>query len=129
DLGEDGVEGVVLRRRPDGVVVDLDRGQSPARGEDAPRFAEGSGGLGEWLEEPHHPDVVERPVRERKRERVGDAEIRPQTERGEVPAGRGDLSLLDVDPGERDTGEGAAENAEDGADAAADLEQPRPLRE
>lgn len=108
------------------AVVHLDRGDPTAGNEHAPGLAERRRRLGEVLEEPHGPDVVERPVRERERERVGLEQGRLDTGLLEMPARVVELRGLDVDPVETDAGELLSQHGQHGAHAAADLEEPRP---
>jgi hypothetical protein len=77
------------------------------------------------LEEPHHPDVVEGLIRERKRERVGLTQRRLDAGALEIPSRKVKLLLLDVDAVELDTWELLSEHCEDCADPGADLDQPR----
>jgi hypothetical protein len=70
---------------------------------------------GDWirdvLEKPHHPDVVEGGVLVGQFDRVGPTKVGAQAESREMGAGRLELPLLDVHPGERDLGKGLAEDA------------------
>ncbi len=77
------------------------------------------------LEEPHHPNVVEELILERKRERVGLTQRCPDAGALEVPPRKVELLLLDVNAVELDTGELLSEHCEDCADARAHLDQTR----
>jgi hypothetical protein len=96
----------------------------PPRDEDAPGFAQRRGWVADVLEEPHQPDVVERAPAERERERVSLHECRVDPRSAEVSAGEFKLFRLDVDAEESDVRKFLTEDRKDGADSAADLEQP-----
>ena len=85
--------------------------------------------IGDVLEQPHHPDVVERPVLERERERIGLTQGRRDPGPLEVRAGEVELLALDVDAERRTPGILLPEHRQHRADAAADLEQARSGRE
>ena len=85
--------------------------------------------VGDVLQEPHHPDVVERLILERKRESVGLQQGRLDPGPREVLAGEGELLRLDVDAEQPNTRELLPEHREHRAHAAADLEQARPRRQ
>ncbi len=76
------------------------------------------------LEEPHHPDVVERFLVERELERVSLHKRRVDPDSLEVSAGEFELLPLDVDAEKSGVREFLTKDCEDGADSAADLEQP-----
>jgi hypothetical protein len=109
-----------------GRVVDLDRGDRAARHQDSPGLAQNRKWIGDVLQEPHHPDVVERLVRERERERVSLQQGCLDPGPLEVPAGEVELLRLDVDAGQADARELLSEHREHCTDAAADLEQACP---
>src|SRR5881275_3032255 len=81
------------------------------------------------LEQPHHPDVVERASRERERERIGLTQRCIDPGPLEVSPGEVELPLLDVDPEQSDTRILLPEYRQDRADPTADLEQTRPRLE
>ena len=81
------------------------------------------------LQEPHHPDVVERLVLERERESVGLAQGRLDPGPREVLASEVELLRLDVDAEQPNARELLPEHREHRAHARADLEQPRPRLE
>jgi hypothetical protein len=91
-------------------VVDLDRGDRAARREHAARLTEGRHRVREVLQEPHHPDVVERVVVEGERQGVGLQQGRIDARLRQVRAGEVELPLLDVDPGQLDAGKLLAEH-------------------
>jgi hypothetical protein len=77
------------------------------------------------LEEPHHPDVVERLVVERECAGIRLDEGGLHTGSLEVPARVRELLRLDVDAVEADARELLAEHRQHRADAAPDLQEPR----
>src|SRR5437016_60198 len=105
-----------------GRVVDVDRGDRGARNKDTPCFAQHFGWIGDMLEEPHHPDMVERLVLERERVCVSLTQGGLDTGALEVAPGELELLRLDVDAVEADTGELLPEDRQHCADAAPDLE-------
>jgi hypothetical protein len=105
-----------------GRVVDLDRRDPAARDENTPGFAQRRMRVADVLEEPHHPDVVERLIAERERERVSLHKRRVHPRSPKVSAGEFELLLLDVDAVESDLWEFLTKDSEDGADSAANLE-------
>jgi hypothetical protein len=109
-------------------VVDLDRGDRTPGLEHASRLAQDLDRIGDVLEEPHHPDVVERTILERKRQGVGIHQRRLDAGPLEVAAGEVELLRFDVDSREDDPRKLLAEDSEHRTDAAPDLEQPRARR-
>ena len=81
------------------------------------------------LQQPHHPDVLERLVLERECERIGLHEGCVDPGSLEVSPGELELLRLDVDAGQADARELLPEHRQDRADAGADLEQARSGRE
>ena len=108
-----------------GRIVDLDRGDPPLGYEHTPGLAEGSRRVGNVLEQPHHPDVVERSVFERERERIRLTQRCLDSDPLEVDTGEFELLLFDVDTEQLDTWVVLPEHRQNCADAAADLEQTR----
>ena len=78
------------------------------------------------LEEPHHPDMIEVPIRKREGECVGLTQRRLDAGALEVPPREVELLLLDVHAVELDTGELLSEHCQHCAHAGADFEQARP---
>ena len=78
------------------------------------------------LEEPHHPDVVERRVLERERQRVGFQQCRLDSASLEVNTRELELLRLDVDAEQSHARELLPEHRQHRSHAAADLEQSRP---
>jgi hypothetical protein len=109
-----------------GRVVDLDRCDRSAGREDAARLAQRRDRVREVLQEPHHPDVVERLVVEGQRQRVGLHQRRVDPGRCQVRSRECELPCLDIDAREMDAGEFLAEHRHHGTHAAADLQQPGP---
>jgi hypothetical protein len=107
-------------------VVDLDRCNRPARRQHAARLAQRGDRVREVLQEPHHPDVVERLVVEGERQRVRLQQGRLDPGLRQVRACELELLRLDVHTREGDTGKLLPKHRHHGTDAAADLEQPRP---
>ena len=77
------------------------------------------------LEEPHHPDVVERLVLERELARIGLAQRCLDSGPLEVPARVVELLRLDVDSRQADAGELLSQYRQHSAHAGPDLEQAR----
>src|SRR2546429_2339364 len=75
------------------------------------------------LEEPHHPNVVERAIGERERERIGLTQRRLDARPLEMSPSEVELLLLDVDAEQLDTRVLLSQYRQDCADATADLEQ------
>ena len=75
------------------------------------------------FEEPHHPDAVERLVREREGERIGLHQRCLDSGALQMTAGVLELLRLDVDAGEIEAGEFLPEHRQDSAHAGTDLEQ------
>src|SRR6266581_2535905 len=75
------------------------------------------------LEEPHHPDAVERAIGERERERIGLAQCCLDACAREVSPREVELLLLNVDAEQLDTRVLLSQYRQNCADAAADLEQ------
>jgi hypothetical protein len=78
------------------------------------------------LEEPHHPDVVERFRLERERKRIRASQVGFDTQSREIVATELDLTRLDVDARQDEARKRLSQDAQHGTDSAADLEQPRP---
>jgi hypothetical protein len=112
-----------------GGVVDFDSGDRAARDEDAACFAQDGRGIGDVLEEPHHPHVVERLVGEREGQRVGLDQRRVDSGPLEMPARELELLRLDVDAGQANAGELLPEHRQDGTNSTTHLEQARPRLE
>src|SRR5439155_21483542 len=75
------------------------------------------------LEEPHHPNVVERAIGERECKRIGLTQRRLDARPLEVSPSEVELLLLDVDAEQLDTRVLLSQHRQNCADATADLEQ------
>src|SRR2546429_9828148 len=75
------------------------------------------------LEEPHHPNVVERAIGERERERIGLTQRRLDPRPLEVSPSEVELLLLDVDAEQPDTRVLLSQHRQNCADATAALKQ------
>jgi hypothetical protein len=100
----------------------------PPRDQNASYFTKRADRVGHVLEEPHHPDVVERSVVVWELKAVGRAELRRDSPLANVIVGHLDLACLEIDARKRHSGECFSEDPKHRAYAAADLEQPRSRR-